>query len=92
MEHTDDANAFSKVLQEEIEAIDSLRDDIDEEEINFRKLFNEQLEEAEAWQHKDNKYCTILYKKLEKLIHCTLCVWEIENESNWLSANSMSIK
>jgi hypothetical protein len=62
MERTDDANAFSKVLQEEIEAIDSLRDDIDEEEINFRKLFNEQLEETEAWQHKYNKYCTILYK------------------------------
>jgi hypothetical protein len=66
MQHTDDANAFFNVSQEEIEAVDSLRHDIDEEEINFRKLFNEQLKEAEAWQHKDNKYCTLLYEKLEK--------------------------
>lgn len=64
MEYTDDVDAFPEESQAEIEAVDSLRDDIDEDEINFRKLFNRQLEEAEAWQNTDQKYRKRLHAKL----------------------------
>jgi hypothetical protein len=92
MEYTNDADTFPQDLQEEIEAVDALRENIDEDEINFRQLFNEQLGEAEAWQNTDNKYCKRLYAKLGKIMHCTLCVREIKAENNWSNANAMSTK
>ena len=66
MKHTEHADAFPQESREEIEAVDFLREDLDEDEIRFRKLFNEQLAEAEVWQNTENKYCTRLYARLEK--------------------------
>jgi hypothetical protein len=92
MEHTDDANIFRQASPEEIEAADCLREDIDEDDIDFRKLFNAQLAEAVGWQNTDNKYCAGLYTKLEKTIPYTLCVWEIQSVSNLSRVNVMNIK
>ena len=67
MEHTDDnADSFPAESQEDVEAVTSLREDMDED-IDFQELFNEQLAEAEEWQNRDTKYRKRLYAKLQKV-------------------------
>lgn len=67
MEHTDDnADSFPAKSQEDIEAVKSLREEIDEDD-DFGELFKEQLAEAEEWQNKDARYRKRLYTKLQKI-------------------------
>lgn len=67
MEHTDDnTDSFPAESEEDIEAVKSLREDMDED-VDFRELFNEQLVEAEEWQNRDTKYRKRLYAKLQKV-------------------------
>jgi hypothetical protein len=67
MEHTDDnADSFPAQSQEDIEAVKSLREEIDEDD-DFGELFKEQLAEADEWQNKDERYRKRLYAKLQKI-------------------------
>ena len=67
MEHTDDnADSFPAESEEDIEAVKSLRGDM-EEDVDFRELLNEQLLEAKEWENRDTKYRKRLYAKLQKI-------------------------
>jgi hypothetical protein len=67
MEHTDDnADSFPAESEEDIEAVKSLREDM-EKDVDFRELFKEQLSEAEEWKNRDTKYRKRLYAKLQKI-------------------------
>src|ERR1700730_18335718 len=66
MERKDHVDAFPDKLQEEIEAVDSLRADLDSD-LDFREMFDEQFGQAEDWQDTDKKYRKRLYVKLQNL-------------------------
>jgi hypothetical protein len=64
MEYTNNADIFLQESHEEVQAIDSLREDLDSD-LDFRALFDEQLSQAEEWKNTDRKYRRRLYAKLQ---------------------------